>query len=688
MSTPIFICGAECGVNAVGAAPTGNLKHWSTFGATVAVDTVNVPDFWSTRSYKFNPSANNSDTLAHLFGTAIASPAVMVVRFRIMFTVLPNSVHSIVSDAGGLCGIRYNTSGTKLEAWAGSATTTVAGSFVPTVGVWYRIDARFTRGTTHSVDWQVDGSAQTQASKASQSASTITGVTFGHQSAGQAGSTNTTATFNIDDICTSGTTGDYPLGVGQVVGLQPAADGTHSFTANDFKYNATGAAIATNATDVYTHLTGPLDNISDFVSQVVIRTTGYLEVAFGTTPALSAVNGINVVSSHHAEGTPGQSVSLRLEDGATENAILAGVDFSETSIIYNEKVYATAPSSGSAWTKTKVDALKVRWGYSGDVSPNPDLDGLCIEVDLVTTDKRMSGKLATADGAKATTVGVTRPLAVPSNIGTITPNVVNQAAWTNRTTDGTFSTISLNVSKLSPNYTRTVYVPMLFNASTLPSSTTAPALNGVQPTDTMLTSQVTSTQWILLFQWREADLPQNSRDTAYNITGGVFSGLNTGTGFLTAFEVLGANPAHLMDSRYYTGTGTDGRAVEPTVSSDNSVVVYVEISASVSAWGGATGPDIIVSSTTTNNNTVGYMVGRQDIADGSATWGWSTMGNALHSSGFMVVSAVPGPAPLISDSAKATKLNQTKKFLAKTPESDAAKGTTGTGTPTLVRSSE
>lgn len=392
MPTPLFICGAECGVAAIGATqPAGTLRHWSTFGATVfhrSLDGQGVLRPGPGRyAYQFTPGGTTTYQLYHTFSAVIASPAVMVARFRIYWQALPagNVIETLFSEPNGLAGIRWNNG--HIEAWAGAATTVVAGSFTPVAGVWYRIDVRITRGTTASTEWQVDGVDQTTASKTGQSAASIAGFDLGHNASGTGGSQAAGGQWLIDDLIVSGTTGDYPIGDGAVVGLVPNRDGTHSFTAGDFGYDAAAGDVGVSDTTVYQRLDDLLSGITDFIRQKVLRTTAYIEIGTAPLPALlfdpTAINGLVVVSSHHSEGTAGNAQSLRIEDGATESAVFASVDYSDATIDINSKVYATAPSTSAAWTRAKINALLARWGFSGDVSPNPDFDGLCLEVDYV-----------------------------------------------------------------------------------------------------------------------------------------------------------------------------------------------------------------------------------------------------------------------------------------------------------------
>ncbi len=399
MATPIFICGAECGIAAVGAASVGaggigSSNHWTQFGAgwTLQVGGGKTAGAWSANSYKLVVVGGTGARMVHTFPTAIASPAVMVARFRIMFDSLPTgAIHDFFSETGGLCGLRYNPTGTQIEAWAGS-TPVLAGAFIPTAGTWYLIDVRFTRGTTASTEWSVDGNAQTTASAGGQSAATIASFFFSHNTSGVGGGGATTTTYYVDDICVSGTTGDFPLGDGRVDALYPDADGAHSMTAGDLK--ADTISMTNSTTNSWTKLQTSLSTtISTFVSQTVSRTTSFGEWQFDASPSdVDTVNGVEVASAHHGSTTGAHQQTMILRDGTVSQVCFATSDFSDITISFNTTVHPTAPSTGTAWTKTLLDGVRLRWGYSGDVVGNPILDGACLEVDY-----NVAGTTAIAD---------------------------------------------------------------------------------------------------------------------------------------------------------------------------------------------------------------------------------------------------------------------------------------------------
>ncbi len=393
MVTPIFVCGAECGVDAAGnTSPAGSVRKFTLVGATASIQTGGglTAGPHSLRSFKLNPAAGVDDIVQCNFFSTIGAPATCVGRVMVRFAVLPNAIHTIVSSSSGGCGIRYNPTGTQLEAFAGATTLTIAGAFVPVVDTWYRIDFKFVLNTTSTTDWQVNGVAQTQASHAGSSLA-LTSLNIGHNTVNTAntGSAATTATYYADDVCISGTGGDYPIGPGRVAGLFPTADGTHSYdAATDFLYDNSSNVNATSSleTGTWANLQNPLSvsTITHFMATASATGLEYLEWALADmseTPI--SINAVAIVSTHHSATAAANTQSLRIEDGATEEAVLALVAYNTTTITSEHRVDAVAPSSSAAWTLAKVNALKVRWGYSNDVAPVPFIDGVCAEVDYL-----------------------------------------------------------------------------------------------------------------------------------------------------------------------------------------------------------------------------------------------------------------------------------------------------------------
>jgi hypothetical protein len=272
--------------------------------------------------------------------------------------------------------IEVDNAGAVVAHIAGGTTSASAGTV--STGTWYLIDwlADTTTGTA-SLKIRLDGGTERESTLAVATAN-MTGVQFGPRGA-------ITCDAFYDDIIYGDSAGDYPFGVGTVEGMHPTRDGTHSFTAGDFGYDTAGANVGTGDTTVYQKLDdAALTDTSDLIRQKVIRTTGYVEIGFGTAPYTYDAQAINVVNSYHAAGTGADTFGVKMNDGGTIKALTdeAGdgiFDVSDTTIAISDKILTSAPSGGS-WTKTKIDAILIRGGYSGDVNAIPYWDGCAMEL--------------------------------------------------------------------------------------------------------------------------------------------------------------------------------------------------------------------------------------------------------------------------------------------------------------------
>lgn len=379
MPTPVFCCGAECGITTVGASITGANVHWDVKTGSPTI--VSALRGSGSRAYSF-PAAGSACDLRK---TISNTPTVAVARAYISFTSLPNltcNVFGFFTASSNFVGVRFNPTGNVLEGVGGA---TAGGSFAVSQNTVYRVDIRCTVSATLLCEWRVDGVAQTNASGAG--TSTFNSFRIG---VGVSGSPAVTGTMAADDIIFTQTSADYPIGASTIKGLFPRADGTHNFLlAGNFKYN-NSTNVATSATDVYSYLDDLLDNITDFIAAANADAGEYIEVLPQTfQEAVTSINGLEIVGAHHAAGTAANKQSLHILDGNTESAVFDDADLSQTSICYTSKHYAVAPSTAAAWTRAKVEALKLRWastfGTTEDIIPVPYLDGLCIEVDYVPT---------------------------------------------------------------------------------------------------------------------------------------------------------------------------------------------------------------------------------------------------------------------------------------------------------------
>jgi hypothetical protein len=383
MSTPVFCCGAECGIVAVGAA--GGTLHWGAVSGVVTADTTTFRSP-GLRAYKF-AAAGVSNYLARNF---IAGQNIGVIRVAVRFATLPAANCSILAftTASSFCFLGFITATSKLCVSAsGNLASRQESANAIVAGQWYIIDLKFNiSANPWLIDWKIDAVGQTQFSSAL-AASTFVQLRVG----GIVDTTAGTPTYNlfVDDIIYGHTAADFPFGDGHCVGLSPNADGTHVFNlAGDFKYTNT-VNVAVGATDTWSRVNSvPLTQITNFMAVVTASITEYLEWQFSDTPAgVTTINGLEVVSRHHSATATANKQTLRINDGGTLSDVATDQSHANTTGSYNSKHYATAPTGG-AWTKTKVDALRARWNSSYgtvDESPVPFIDGVMFEVDYVAT---------------------------------------------------------------------------------------------------------------------------------------------------------------------------------------------------------------------------------------------------------------------------------------------------------------
>lgn len=382
MPTLTFCCGAECGIVGINAAPTVARRHWTTTGTTAPTINTVLARSPGLRCYSFSPA----NTTSYLSQTITGSPTTCVGRFAVRFETLPAGNAHLFSfnTAGSWCFVAFRASDNTIGVTTSTTLATFTAGPVIEAGRWYVVDVKANIvANPWLIDFRVNGTAYTQHSIAI-AAGTFTTFRVG----GEVTNTDKTHTAYIDDIAVSSTSGDYPIGhTGYIVGLSPNVDGTHNFSANtDFKYNDTTGFLS-SATDVYTYLDDLLDNTTDFISCNAASNTEYIEVGFQNLPeSVASINGMEIVSAHHASSTAANKQTLRMNDGGTTADLWADADLSNTTLTTVSAHRATAPSTSSAWTVAKVDAVLMRWNSSYgtiDVTPVPYLDAIMLEVDII-----------------------------------------------------------------------------------------------------------------------------------------------------------------------------------------------------------------------------------------------------------------------------------------------------------------
>jgi hypothetical protein len=366
-----FVCGFECRILAAGAAPLPDERHWDAVTGTPTISTATV---------QAGTAALRANTVAATgFLNKLIARRVVAGRFyfRIAAHVaeLEPQICNLI-NANGAFSIRHrgDTNVLRMVVGAGGAVN----GDVAAVDTWHYIDFLFDSSTgTASGKFRLNGGTEYTTSNA-QTAADCTSFRIGAPVAA-------TIDAHFDSLILGDATGDYPFGEGTVERMKPTRDGTHSFTAGDFRYNAAGANIATSASDVWSFVDDDdMSDITDFIAQRVANATGYVQVGFGAAPFAWDAQAVMVVSNWHASTTGANTVGMKMNDGGTLRDMLDESgddlsDFSNTTFTQSEKLVLTAPSGG-VWTAAKLGAVMIRVGYSGDVVGEPFWDGVMLEV--------------------------------------------------------------------------------------------------------------------------------------------------------------------------------------------------------------------------------------------------------------------------------------------------------------------
>ncbi|MEO8437108.1 MAG: hypothetical protein ABI562_01525 [Chloroflexota bacterium] len=357
-------------------------------------------------SLKVTSAAGASSNGELAIGPAVG---VGVVRVYVRLASLP------AADVSELL-VMHTTTGSDLQLGYLSATknlqivigsgvgSKVTGTTVIAAGTWYRIDLQFVANSNpHTAAWQIDGVGQPALSKAG-GASTFKSLILGSRVAADA------FTANYDDVLVSGTAADFPMGVGAVEALRPNGMGTNN-TPGSFRDDDGTAVDAAS----YTRLDeSPMSGSSDYVLQQTIGAADYVEVTFDDTTS-GCVVGVSGLLAYHAAGTAGSTGKASIFSGGTERIIYNG-SMSVTSLAY---AAAIAAPVASTWTRTAVNALTARIGYSSDVTPNPYWDSLMLEV---ATGSYVPGTVTVTSNAGGSTITTTY-----TDVGSAAPTLLS---WT------------------------------------------------------------------------------------------------------------------------------------------------------------------------------------------------------------------------------------------------------------------
>jgi len=245
-----------------------------------------------------------------------------------------------------------------------------------TLGTVYRLDWHVNMtGTTHTASWQVDGVAQTALSQASRVAQTDAQCILGAQIYGPP-----FANYKFDDLVMSETAADYPIGEGFVEMIAPDGFGTHA-TGASFQDAASVAITGGGGLDAWLDVDewpGAVASDADYITQVTANAAHYAEITLGAVEAGFVVHGAAVYAAIRNASAAANNPELRvIDEDAVSTTLYSGAVTWPASLVYRT---VALPTPAGGWDAAAVDALKVRFGYASDVTPNPWLATVGIEV--------------------------------------------------------------------------------------------------------------------------------------------------------------------------------------------------------------------------------------------------------------------------------------------------------------------
>lgn len=283
----------------------------------------------------------------------------------------------VASTAGESVTVRVTSAGLlQFSTNNGSTFTSSGATLAPGTVYALEVFVDWNTGTTHTIKILLNG---TEIVNTTGGTAIVTGAvpTIG---------TNTTTgdAYDYADMATYNDVAQYGV-IGpdwRVYGIQPVSDGTHSMTANDFQDDA--SANLTNAT---TTSWSKVDDaptaaptVTDFVKQVVVRSTSYMEWVLAQVPSGTGAPLLVCLAAamHPVGAATANAAQFRLNSGgnlSTEAAIDTSI--ASNTLEYRKHHYTAEPGSSAAWTLAMVNALRARFGYDGtSIAAPPALDSI------------------------------------------------------------------------------------------------------------------------------------------------------------------------------------------------------------------------------------------------------------------------------------------------------------------------
>ena len=301
--------------------------------------------------------------------------------------------------------LRFTQSTGKISAGMEGGASTDGPTISP--DTWYHIELYYDSSiTTTAMDWWVDGTAQTQVSRAGGTAGAVSQFNLGS-------SASQTLTARYDDLLIDTAAAAIPTQYNKhkvvVLKVDPAGTVTLSGTTGNFNtFTANGTLAAWNATTARNNIDElpPVFGASaDGFCQITLQTTNYVQIPMTsyTLAGGETIAGLRMVAPGWATSTTAATIGFRSWNGTTETTLLAaadpGFDNTATTTTWVCKMCTLADFD----TQSELDALEFRVGFAGDATPDIGIHGIYAELAV----KESSG------GATATPAAVASVAALP-----------------------------------------------------------------------------------------------------------------------------------------------------------------------------------------------------------------------------------------------------------------------------------
>ena len=301
--------------------------------------------------------------------------------------------------------LRFNQATGKIAAGMEGGASTDGPTISP--DTWYHIELYYDSSiTTTAMDWWVDGTAQTQVSRAGGTAGAVSQFNLGS-------SASQTLTARYDDLLIDTAAAAIPTQYNKhkvvVLKVDPAGTVTLSGTTGNFNtFTANGTLAAWNATTARNNIDElpPVFGASaDGFCQITLQTTDYVQIPMTsyTLAGGETIAGLRMVAPGWATSTTAATIGFRSWNGTTETTLLAaadpGFDNTSTTSAWVCKMCTLADFD----TQSELDALVFRVGFAGDATPDIGIHAIYAELAV----KESSG------GATATPAAVASVAALP-----------------------------------------------------------------------------------------------------------------------------------------------------------------------------------------------------------------------------------------------------------------------------------